>query len=58
MSEFGGLQKYEKTKHAFVELGSAAIATTVALPCSNASPISHKGLMKFNHTHSHTNKVF
>ena len=32
MSEFGGLQKHETTKHAFAGLGSAALAAAVALP--------------------------
>ena len=30
--EFGGLQKHEKTQHALVGVGSAALATAVALP--------------------------
>ena len=37
MSEFGGLHKHEKTQHAFVGLGSAALATAVALPRSGGS---------------------
>ena len=32
MSEFGGLRKHEKTQHALVGLGSAALAADVALP--------------------------
>ena len=32
MSEFSGLQKHEKTQHALVGLGSAALAAVVALP--------------------------
>ena len=31
MSEFGGLRKHEKTQHALVGLGSAALAAAVAL---------------------------
>ena len=31
MSEFGGLQEHEKTQHALVGLGSAALAAAVAL---------------------------
>ena len=31
MSEFGGLWKHEKTQHAFVGLGSAALAAAVSL---------------------------
>ena len=30
-SEFGGLRKHEKTQHALVGLGSAALAAAVAL---------------------------
>ena len=35
MSEFGGLRNHEKTQHALVGLGSAALATAtaVAVPC-------------------------
>ena len=32
MSEFGGLRKHEKTQHALVRQGSAALAAAVALP--------------------------
>ena len=32
MSEFGGLRKHEKTQHARVGLGSAALAAAVVLP--------------------------
>ena len=35
MSEFNGLRKHEKTQHALVVLGSAAIAAAVALPRSD-----------------------
>ena len=31
MSEFGGLREHEKTQHALVGLGSAALAAAVAL---------------------------
>ena len=34
MPEFGGLRKREKTQHALVGLGSAALAAAVALPRS------------------------
>ena len=32
MTEFGGLQKHEKSQHALVGLGSAALVAAVALP--------------------------
>ena len=32
MSEFGRLRKHEKTQHALVGLGSAALAAAVVLP--------------------------
>ena len=32
MSEFDGLQKHEKTKHALVGLGSTCLAAAIALP--------------------------
>ena len=32
MSESGGLRKHEKTQHALVGLGSAALAAAIALP--------------------------
>ena len=32
LSEFGGLWKHEKTQHALVGLGNAALAAAIALP--------------------------
>ena len=32
MSEFDGLRRHKKTKHALVGLGNAALAAAVALP--------------------------
>ena len=44
MSEFDGLRKHEKTHHAVVGLGSAALAAAVALPNpGKADGISKKG---------------
>ena len=31
MSEFGGLRKHEKTQHALIGMGSAALAAAVAV---------------------------
>ena len=45
MSEFGGLRKHEKTEHAPVGLGSAALAAAVALP-RKGGPNFPKGINK------------
>ena len=36
MSEFGGLQKHEKTQHALLGLGSTVLAAAVTLPKSGS----------------------
>ena len=38
MSEFGGCRKHEKTQHALVELGSAAVVAVVALSLPEFPP--------------------
>ena len=45
MSEFGGLRKHEKTPHALVGLGSAALEAVVALP-RKGGPNFQKGVIK------------
>ena len=46
MSEFGGLRKHEKTQHALVGLGSAALVAAVALPSYKGDPNFLKGIIK------------
>ena len=38
MSEFGGLQKHDKTQHALVGLGSAALAAAVRILTQERRP--------------------
>ena len=46
MSEFGGLRTHEKTQHALVGLGSAALAVAVCLPIGKAAPVFRKGIIQ------------
>ena len=49
MSEFGRLRKHEKTQHALVGQGSAALAAAAALP-GKGGQHSHQGLSKLKKT--------
>ena len=44
MSEFSGLRKHEKTQHALVGLGNAALASAVAVP-RKCGPNFPKGII-------------
>ena len=46
MSEFRGLREHEKTQHALVGPGSAALAAAVALP-RQGSPNFPKDIIKY-----------
>ena len=45
MSEFGGLRKHEKTQHALVGLGGAALAAAVAFLTQVRRPEFVKGII-------------